>query len=286
LTARALLYTRGGALRAPWRIVAFLVATAGCAILAASLFAVLRGSAAVVAIPGLGGWLVTLAAAAGGTAIALRWVDRRSWRDVWLDRSAAEPRRLAEGAVLGLLAIGVPSAALMGGGWLSVERYVPGSWVGAALRVSALLLVAALAEELIFRGYVLAVLRERLGWSAALALTSVAFGVVHASNPGANARAVGLVMLAGLFLGAVVAVTRSLYAAWLAHFAWNWVMAVLLHIPVSGGEMETPDYRTVDAGPDWATGGAWGPEGGAGAALGMVGGLGYLAVRHRRRAMV
>jgi hypothetical protein len=59
-------------------------------------------------------------------------------------------------------------------------------------------------------------------------------------------------------------------------------MAVLLHIPVSGLETETPDYRTIDAGPDWATGGPWGPEGGGGAALGMLGGLAYLVARRRR----
>jgi membrane protease YdiL (CAAX protease family) len=282
LTARAFLYTPAGVLRAPWRVLAFLTATAGCAVLVAALLTPFRPRLAALGIPGLGGWLVTLVAVLGGTAIALRWVDRRSWRDVWLDRSAAQPRRLAEGSALGLLAIGVPSAALMARGWLSLERDAPGSWLGAAIRVSVLLLVAALAEELIFRGYVLAVLREKLGWAVAVALTSVAFGYAHAGNPGANARAVTLVMLAGVFLGAVVAVTRSLYAAWMAHFAWNWVMAVLLHIPVSGGELETPDYRTVDAGPDWATGGAWGPEGGAAGAIGMIGGLGYLAARHRR----
>jgi hypothetical protein len=89
-------------------------------------------------------------------------------------------------------------------------------------------------------------------------------------------------MLAGIFLGGVVLVTRSLYAAWMAHFSWNWTMAVLLHIPVSGLATETPDYRTLDAGPDWATGGAWGPEGGVGAALGILGGIGYLFVRRRR----
>jgi hypothetical protein len=68
----------------------------------------------------------------------------------------------------------------------------------------------------------------------------------------------------------------------MAHFGWNWTMAVLLHIPVSGLETETPDYRTVDAGPDWVTGGPWGPEGGSAAALGMIAGLGYLAARRRR----
>ncbi len=283
MTARALLYNAGGALRAPWRVIGFVLAAAVCGMVASAAVAPFH-SAIATAVPGLADWVVILAAAAGGHAITLRWVDRRPKRDVWLDRAAARPRRLIEGYVLGLLAIGLPSAALIAGGWLSVEPHAAGSWADAALRVSALLLIAALAEELIFRGYLLAVLRETVGWGPALAVTSIAFGYAHVGNPGASTRALLLVMLAGLFLGAVVAALRSVYAAWMAHFAWNWTMAVLLHVPVSGLETETPDYRTVDAGPDWATGGSWGPEGGGGAVLGMIAGLGYLAARRRREA--
>jgi hypothetical protein len=29
-------------------------------------------------------------------------------------------------------------------------------------------------------------------------------------------------------------------------------------------------WRTIDSGPDWATGGPWGPEGGAAAAAGLL----------------
>jgi len=283
LTVRALLYTSGGALRAPWRVIGFLVATIACGIVAATVVSPFRPVLAATAVPQLDGAIVILAAAAGGHVITLRWIDPRPWRDVWLDRAAARSRWLIEGYLLGVFAIGLPSAALIAGGWLAVEPTSPGSWTGAAIRVSVLLLVAALAEEFLFRGYLLALLREKLGWGPALAVTSVAFGYVHAANPGASTRALLLVMLAGLFLGATVAVTRSLYAAWMAHFAWNWTMAVLLHIPVSGLETEAPDYRTVDAGPDWATGGVWGPEGGGAGAIGMLAGLGYLVARRRRR---
>jgi membrane protease YdiL (CAAX protease family) len=284
LTARALLYAPDGALRAPWKILTFLVATAGCALVASAIVAPLEPSLVATNIPMLATSIVMVLALAGATVIMVRWVDRRPWSDVWLDRSAAKPRPLIEGYLLGVLAIGIPSIALIAAGWLAVEPSAAGSWTGAALRLSALLLIAALAEELAFRGYLMAVLREGLGWAPALALTSVAFGYVHISNPGSGPRALTIVMLAGLFLGGVVLVTRSLYAAWMAHFSWNWTMAVLLHIPVSGLATETPDYRTLDAGPDWATGGAWGPEGGAGAALGILGGIGYLLVRRRRGA--
>ena len=285
MTARALLYTSDGALRAPWRVSAFLVATAGCGLLAVAVVSPLYATLDATGVPDLLDWIVILAAALGGHVITLRWIDRRPWQSVWLDRAAAQPRRLLEGYLLGVLAIGLPSAALIASGWLSVEPHASGSWIGAAFRLSALLLVAALAEELICRGYLLAVLREKLGWTAALTVTSIGFGYAHVSNPGASARALVLVTLAGFFLGAVVAFMRSLYAAWMAHFAWNWTMAVLLHIPVSGVGTETPDYRTIDTGPDWATGGSWGPEGGAGAALGMIAGLGYLAARRRRAAV-
>jgi hypothetical protein len=69
----------------------------------------------------------------------------------------------------------------------------------------------------------------------------------------------------------------------MAHFAWNWTMAVLFHTAVSGYPFESPRYRYVDAGPDWATGGSWGPEGGIPAGLGMIGGMAFLLVGGTRR---
>ena len=163
---------------------------------------------------------------------------------------------------------------------------VNGSWTAAAARVSLSLLPAAFSEELLSRGYIFAVLRHSWGVSGALVATSVGFGLLHLQNAGVSLESLMLVMLAGVFLGAVLIATRSLYAAWMAHFAWNWTMAVLFHTAVSGIRFESPDYRFVDTGPDWATGGSWGPEGGAAAGLGMLASIAYLYARHspRRRA--
>jgi hypothetical protein len=135
---------------------------------------------------------------------------------------------------------------------------------------------------LIARGYLFAVARKAGGPIVALATTSIFVGLLHIANPGATAMSVTLVTLAGVFLGAVLIATNSLYAAWLAHFAWNFAMAVVFHVPVSGLPMETPAYRFVDAGPDWATGGAWGPEGGIPAAVSMVVAIALLRYRATR----
>ena len=157
-----------------------------------------------------------------------------------------------------------------------------GSSLGAAARITLFLLPAALAEEVLCRGYLLTVVRDRIGTTGAVVTTSLAFGALHLSNPGWTVASVGVVALAGVFLAAVRIAYDSLYAAWAAHLAWNWVMAVPLHAPVSGLRFEAPDYRTVSTGPAWATGGAWGPEGGVAAALGMLVCLGFLYARRRR----
>jgi hypothetical protein len=174
---------------------------------------------------------------------------------------------LARGTAFGALPIGLASLLLIGVGQLQVNPAPDGSWWGAAGTAMAILLPAAFFEELFIRGYAFSVLRRMGGWKLALVVTSVVFGLLHAGNPGADAQSILAVIVAGFFLGAVFLATGSLYAVGAAHFAWNWTMVALLHTPVSGLAMPSPDYRTVDAGPDWITGGAWGPESGL-AALG------------------
>jgi len=283
LNLRGALLSPDGALRAPWRIVLFVLASALCAIVARNLLldplAKLTTPAGVTLDRDI--WTLLLAMI-GGHVIALKWFDPRPASYAGLDRQAARPTLLAVGFVLGALAIAVPVVILIGVRWLGRESSSVGSWSGAALRLSFFLLPAALWEELFSRGYIFAVLRQVWGWRATLLLTSIAFGVLHYQNPGADLRSTALVTLAGIFLGSVLIATRSLYAAWMAHFAWNWTMAVLFHTAVSGFPMEAPNYKYVDTGPDWATGGPWGPEGGIAAGVGMLGGLAYLLARRRR----
>jgi membrane protease YdiL (CAAX protease family) len=226
--------------------------------------------------------MLTLLSALGATAIMLRSVDVRPWRDVGLSARAAGAGVVGRGWSIGFVAIGAACGLLLAVGMLRIAPSEPGSSLGAAARITVFLIPAALAEEVLCRGYLLTAIRDRIGTLGAVLLTSLAFGVLHVSNPGWTVASVGIVALAGVFLAAVRVAYDSLYAAWAAHVAWNWVMAVPLHAPVSGLRFESPDYRTVDAGPDWITGGAWGPEGGLAAVLGMLACLYYLYARRRR----
>ena len=227
--------------------------------------------------------LVMAAGMLVGHAWTFRMVDGRGWGFVGLGREAWRPTRVVQCAILGALAIAVPSATLLALGWLRLESASSGSSLGAAAASLAVLVPAALWEELFLRGYAFSVLRERWGPVAAIAMTSQLFGWMHFLNAGATARTFIVVCLAGVFLGLIREATRSLYAAWAAHLAWNAVLVVMLHTAVSGLVMHSPDYRVVDSGPDWATGGTWGPEGGLFAAAGLVVATWYVFLRSTRR---
>jgi uncharacterized protein len=224
-----------------------------------------------------------LVAAVVATAIMLRSVDMRPWSDVGMDRRAARPGVLLRGWSLGGLAIGVACAALLATGWLRIVPGPDGSSLSAALSLTVFLIVAALGEELISRGYLLTTLRDGLGGGTAVGVTSLLFGAAHLRNAGVTVQSFCIVTLAGVFLGAIRVAFRSVYASSAAHVAWNWVLAVAFHASVSGIRFDAPDYRTVEQGPDWLTGGQWGPEGGAAAALGMLIVLAYLYRTRRSR---
>jgi membrane protease YdiL (CAAX protease family) len=225
-----------------------------------------------------------LVAVVVATAIMLRSIDVRPWGDVGMDRRAARPRALVEGWLLGGLAIGLACAALIAASELRIIPGPEGSSLSAAFSLTVFLIVAALGEEMISRGYLLTTLSDGLGQGTAVGVTSLLFGAAHLRNAGVTVQSFCIVTLAGVFLGAIRVTFRSVYASTAAHVAWNWVLAVAFHASVSGIRFDAPDYRTVDQGPDWLTGGQWGPEGGLAAAIGMLLVLAYLYhTRLRRR---
>ncbi len=284
MSARAFFVGADGRPHPPWRLLLFIFLGVACVLVVTSVLQpVLVAVQKIVGIAGTG--------SAFGATIALllaHWMtfktyDQRSWSFVALDRAAAQPRTLAFAAAVGGAPIAIVSLLLVVLGLLALRDAPDGPWWATTIRVTVLLAPAAFYEELLSRGYIFATLREWLGVRTAVLVTSTGFGLLHLANPNVTATSIGVVILAGVYLAVVLVATRSLYAAWVAHFAWNWVMAAFLHVPVSGLPLEQPDYRIVDTGPDWITGGPWGPEGGAAAVAGMLGGFAFLHWRNTRR---
>jgi uncharacterized protein len=224
-----------------------------------------------------------LVAALAASAIMLRSIDRRGWNAIDLTAAAARTRPLVMGWCSGVVPITVTCVVLLATGLL---RFMPSpasvTWLGATFRTTIVLLPAAMAEELMCRGYLLTVVRDSVGTKIAVITTSLMFALLHLANPGATAMSVTVVMVSGVLLATVRLRFNSLYAAWLAHFGWNWVMAVPFHAGVSGVEFESPFYKGMTTGPSWLSGGEWGPEGGLVAALSLIAVLAFFYTRRRR----
>jgi hypothetical protein len=94
--------------------------------------------------------------------------------------------------------------------------------------------VAPLLEEFFFRGFLYPVLARRLGIVAAVILTAVPFGLIHAAQLGWAWGPVLVIFLVGLTLTITRAVTRSVAAGVLIHVAYNATISILIFIATDG----------------------------------------------------
>ncbi len=125
----------------------------------------------------------------------------------------------------------------------------------------AILAVAALAEEVAFRGYPFQRLIDATNPTLATILMSLLFGAIHLANPGATFASTIVTIFAGWLLAIMYLRTRALWVAWGFHFTWNATMGILFGLPISGITNFSPVVASNTIGPLWITGGDYGPEG-------------------------
>jgi uncharacterized protein len=146
------------------------------------------------------------------------------------------------------------------------------------------LAIAALCEELIFRGYPFQRLTDAIGTTLGSVLISICFVVVH-YQPEMPHAAVFALFLLSLILCIAYLRTRALWLPWGLHFAWNAAMGPLFGLPLSGysgfANGFSPVVQSSPPGPEWLTGADYGPEGSVIAVLVLCFGL-WLIMRVTR----
>ena len=139
-------------------------------------------------------------------------------------------------------------------------------WQGISARfdvvpMHAAAMLAAVGEELAFRGSLFRILEERVGTAWALALSAALFGLLHALNPGATVVSTAAIALeAGVLLAAAYALTRNLWFPIGLHLGWNFTEGGIFGASVSGGALGKGIFSVSLAGPTLLTGGRFGPE--------------------------
>ena len=195
-----------------------------------------------------------------GVAGALSSWERRPLSDYGLGFSEGG-RQATGGAIFGLTAMSLAVAVLIGLGALDPGFAHIGRLRGlgrALASVGAFSLVAA-AQESVFRGWLLAGLARRIGFSGGSAITSALFVAVHLTAKGETELGLG-----GLFVFALLAcaATRVLGSIWWAvgfHAAWDFALTFLFGF---GAPPEAESLiRMTPRGPVWLSGGSGGPEG-------------------------
>ncbi len=130
---------------------------------------------------------------------------------------------------------------------------------GVVLPELGLGIYSGFTEEIVFRGFLLRLSEKWFGTWAALAISSLLFGLAHLGNHAVGPIAVLAIVEAGLMLGLVYLLTRRLWTAIAVHGAWNFAQGGIFGIAVSGGR-SSGIIRPDISGSDLVTGGAFGAE--------------------------
>lgn len=175
--------------------------------------------------------------------------------------------RRAEHFLIGL-AWGVSSATILVISlWVSGHlvfdrmRLSVGAAVGFAAAWGCCFLAVALAEEMLFRGYLQTTLARLIGFWPAAAILSAIFGIVHLRNSNEMAFGIAVVVLGGAFFSLALWRTGSLWWGIGFHTAWDWSQSFLFGTPDSGILVADRLMETHPMGAVTWSGGDTGPEG-------------------------
>ncbi|MBN7826140.1 CPBP family intramembrane glutamic endopeptidase [Bowmanella dokdonensis] len=189
----------------------------------------------------------------------VRWFEKRDVTELRL-----QPFNLLLGGLSGALLVVLPITLLFALGAYELMQFR--GFSSALLGVGVLIVVAATLEELIYRCLLFRVLERGWGTGIALIAQSLVFALMHMGNLAQGevsdvATMLVSVTLLGLLWSGVYVLTRNLWVAVANHACWNFTI-LLCGVPLSGNE----DWRALApfesryAGPDWLTGGMFGPE--------------------------
>jgi membrane protease YdiL (CAAX protease family) len=166
------------------------------------------------------------------------------------------------GGLIGSALMLVPALVLGIFGWVHWQ------WnpEGVSVLSSSLLLFAgvAIAEELLFRGFVFQRLISGLGHWAAQLIIAAYFLLTHLNNPGMTGSVKMMasinIFLASILFGLAFIQTKSLAMPLGLHFMANFVQGGILGFGVSGTEQSGLLIPAFDDAPVWLTGGQFGLE--------------------------
>ena len=189
--------------------------------------------------------------------------------------------RYGRGFLIGALLFGGAVGILSAFGTLNFEEGDPAlqgtAALGGVLIVLAGWVVQGGAEEIVTRGWILPVLGARYRPWVGLAVSSLIFAGMHIFNSNLSVIAMVNLALFGVFAGLYAMREGSLWGISALHSVWNWVQGNIFGFEVSGGSFGGGTLlNLMETGPDWLTGGPFGPEGGLAVTIMLLIGMAFI----------
>ena len=115
-------------------------------------------------------------------------------------------------------------------------------------------------EELVFRGYLLQNMMAGMGIKVAIIISCLIYGLIHFTNPNAGILSSSIIVLFGFLRIYGYLTTKMLWLSIGMHIGWNFFQGPVFGFAASGQQKLSLLDLTI-SGPDWLSGGKFGPEG-------------------------
>jgi hypothetical protein len=146
------------------------------------------------------------------------------------------------------------------GGIAIVLFFQPSAW-GWLLADAAFFALAALAEEVAFRGYGFQRFVHAVGPPGAVLGYAAFYAIVQAFVPGSSHVSIAVSVVFSLLLSTAYLRTGVLWVSWGINFGWKASRALLFGLAISGVSSHSPVVQGNPMGPFWLTGGGYGLDG-------------------------
>jgi hypothetical protein len=149
---------------------------------------------------------------------------------------------------------------VLAGGIAIVLELQPSAW-GWLLVEAVFFALAALAEEVAFRGYGFQRFVEAVGPLGAMLGFAAFYAIVQALVFGSNRASIAVSVALSLVLSTAYLRSRALWVSWGVNFGWKASRALIFGLAISGVNSHSPVVQGNPMGTFWLTGGGYGLDG-------------------------
>lgn len=171
------------------------------------------------------------------------------------------PREAGVGLAVGWAAAVICVLPLTVAGGIAIVMVLqPSAW-GWLLADAIFFSVAAMVEEVAFRGYGFQRFVDAVGPVGASLGFAIFYAIVQALQPGSNHASIAVSVVFALLLSMAYLRTKALWVSWGLNFGWKASRALIFGLTVSGVSSHSSVVEGNPMGPFWITGGGYGLDG-------------------------